>query len=212
MTAAEIFLAAAVLTGIGVAVATHLGLKRKASGVVSGRNHLSPAEFSALFHSPPERKWAPAIRDQLRSYIPVDPALVRPDDKLCAELQLAAIDGLDANGFVADVEKLTGVRIPDAEAERMLTLRDVISYVAAREQDAGVGWRGTLMAEETPAMGGMTVNERLHRFGLMPAFDDAVRSRKVEAVIAVLRQAQCSQSQAEYTATTLLANPERYGY
>jgi hypothetical protein len=52
------------------------------------------------------------------------------------------------------------------------------------------------MAEETPDIGGMTVNERLYRFGLMPAFDDAVRSRKVEAVIAVLRQAQFSQSQA----------------
>jgi hypothetical protein len=68
------------------------------------------------------------------------------------------------------------------------------------------------MAEETPDIGGMTVNERLCHFGLMPAFEDAVRSRKLEAVIAVLRQAQFSQSQAEYTATTLLANPERYGY
>ena len=68
------------------------------------------------------------------------------------------------------------------------------------------------MAEETPNIGGMTVNERLHHFGLMPAFDEAVRSRKLEAVIAVLRQAQFSQSEAEYTATTLLANPERYGY
>lgn len=68
------------------------------------------------------------------------------------------------------------------------------------------------MAEETPDIGGMTVNERLYHFGLMPAFDDAVRSRKLAAVIAVLWQAQFSQSQAEYTATTLLANPEQYGY
>jgi hypothetical protein len=67
------------------------------------------------------------------------------------------------------------------------------------------------MAEETPDIRGMTVNERLHHFGLMPAFDDAVRSRKIEAVIAVLRQAQFSQTQAEYTAKTMLANPEQYG-
>ena len=57
----------------------------------------------------------------------------------------------------------------------------------------------------------MTVNERLFHFGLMPAFDEAVRSRKLEAVIEVLRQAQFSQSQAEYTAKTLLASPDRYG-
>jgi len=68
------------------------------------------------------------------------------------------------------------------------------------------------MAEETPDINGMTVNERLHHFGLMSAFDEAVRSRKVEAVIAILRKADFSQSQAEYTATALLANPERYGY
>jgi hypothetical protein len=68
------------------------------------------------------------------------------------------------------------------------------------------------MAEEAPNIEGMTVNERLFHFGLVPAFDEAVRSRKLEAVIAVLRQARFSQSQAEYTATTLLANPERYGY
>ena len=68
------------------------------------------------------------------------------------------------------------------------------------------------MAEETPDIQGMTVNERLHHFGLMPAFDEAVRSRKIEAVIAILRQAQFSQTQAEYTATTMLASPERYGY
>jgi hypothetical protein len=68
------------------------------------------------------------------------------------------------------------------------------------------------MAEEAPDINGMTVNERLFHFGLMPTFDEAVRSRKIEAVIAVLRQAQFSQAQAEYTATTLLANPERYGY
>ena len=68
------------------------------------------------------------------------------------------------------------------------------------------------MAEETPEIRGMTVNERLHHFGLMPAFDEAVRSRKLEAVVAILRQAQFSQAQAEYTATTVLANAERYGY
>ena len=68
------------------------------------------------------------------------------------------------------------------------------------------------MTEEVPNIDGMTVNERLFHFGLVPAFDEAVRSRKLEAVIAVLCRAQFSQSQAEYTATTLLANPEQYGY
>jgi len=77
---------------------------------------------------------------------------------------------------------------------------------------ANVRWREPDMAEDTPDIRGMTVNERLYHFALMPAFDEAVRSRKLESVVAVLLQAQFSQSQAEHTATTVLANPERYGY
>lgn len=68
------------------------------------------------------------------------------------------------------------------------------------------------MAEEAPDINGMTVNERLFHFGLVQAFDEAMRARQAEAVIAVLRQAQFSQAQAEYTATTMLQNPERYGH
>jgi hypothetical protein len=68
------------------------------------------------------------------------------------------------------------------------------------------------MAENAASVVGMTVNERLLHFGLTTTFDEAVRSRKLEAVIEVLRQAQFSQSQAEYTARTILANPDHYGY
>jgi acyl carrier protein len=96
---------------------------------------LGPAEFGALFKTEREAALAPVIRDRLRAYIPIDPALVRPDDKLCAELQLAVFDGLDANAFVAEVEKAVGVKIPDQEAEKMFTLRDIVSYLAARDND-----------------------------------------------------------------------------
>ena len=83
---------------------------------------MGPAEFGGLFKTASEAALAPVVRDRLRAYIPVDPALVRPDDRLCEELQLAVIDGLDAKAFVADVEKAVGVKIPAQEAEKMLTL------------------------------------------------------------------------------------------
>lgn len=68
------------------------------------------------------------------------------------------------------------------------------------------------MAEDADNLEGMTVNERLFNLGLMEAFDEAVRSGKLEAVLAVLQSAKFSDSQAQYTATTILANPKRYGY
>ncbi len=59
---------------------------------------------------------------------------------------------------------------------------------------------------------GMTVNERLVHLGLMLAFDEAVRSRKPEVVVSVLRQAHFTLSQAQETTTAVLAKPKYYGY
>jgi acyl carrier protein len=127
-----------VAAGIAVAVAgvwgIHVSTRSKARRVVHGRSPLSAAEFGALFKTEREAALAPVIRDRLRAYIAVDPSLVRPDDKLCVELQLAALDGLDSNAFVAEVEKAVGIKIPDQEAEKMLTLRDIVTYVASRKQ------------------------------------------------------------------------------
>jgi acyl carrier protein len=132
----HLLLGALVTVAIAAAVSVHLSIRTKAQRFVRGRARLSSVEFAALFRTEAEAALAPVIRDRLRSYIPVDPALVRPDDKLCEELQLAVIDGLDANAFVKEVETVVGTRIPDQEAQRMLTLRDIVSYVASRGERA----------------------------------------------------------------------------
>jgi acyl carrier protein len=116
------------------AIAVHISTRSKARRTVRDRSPLSAAEFGALFASEAEAALAPVVRDRLRAYISVDPALVRPDDKLCEELQLAVTDSLDANAFVADVEKVVGTKIPDKDAEGMFTLRDIVSYLATRKQ------------------------------------------------------------------------------
>jgi hypothetical protein len=64
----------------------------------------------------------------------------------------------------------------------------------------------------TQSIEGMTVNERLSHFDLFASFDHAVKSQDLAALVQVLVQAQLSQEQAEYTARTVLANPERYGF
>ena len=106
--------------------------RRKARRFVHGRAPLDAAEFGRLFSTIGEGALAPVIRDRLRGYIAVDPALVRPDDKLREDLQLAVLDGLDADAFVADIEKTVGVKIPNKEAESMRTLRDIVICVAAQ--------------------------------------------------------------------------------
>lgn len=56
---------------------------------------------------------------------------------------------------------------------------------------------------------GMTVNERLAHLGLFQAFDTAVAQRDMQAMLEVLRQAHLSESQAQETAATILANTGR---
>ena len=123
----------AISLAVAVAVAVHLTTRSKARRAIRGRPALTAAEFGALFETEAEAALAPVIRDRLRAYIPVDPALVLPDDKLCEELQLAVVDGLDANEFIMDVERAVGTKIPDRDAQAMFTLRDIVSYVAARK-------------------------------------------------------------------------------
>lgn len=59
---------------------------------------------------------------------------------------------------------------------------------------------------------GMTVNERLWHFGLTDEYDSAIRSKNKELAIAVLQRAKFTREQAEFTTTTTLADPQRYGY
>jgi hypothetical protein len=65
---------------------------------------------------------------------------------------------------------------------------------------------------DDPRVGGMTVNERLAHFGLFAAFEAAMKARDKAAVVAVLLQAELTPEQADYTATTVLRSPARYGY
>jgi len=59
---------------------------------------------------------------------------------------------------------------------------------------------------------GMTVNERLFHFGLVDHFDAAAKARDVSAMVRVLLQARFSEEQAQFTATTVAADPSYYGH
>src|SRR6266700_6622436 len=102
-----------VLIGISVcgAVAVHRGARKKAQLAVSGRGALSDEEFSNQFFPNDRRVIAVEARRLLKPYIPVNHELVQPSDELVRDLQLAAIDGLDANSYVRDLESAFGLKI-----------------------------------------------------------------------------------------------------
>ena len=59
-------------------------------------------------------------------------------------------------------------------------------------------------------LGAMTVNERLVACGLIDQWDQAVRRRDRNGMIAVLRDVALSDKQAQQTA--VLRDPRRYGF
>jgi hypothetical protein len=58
----------------------------------------------------------------------------------------------------------------------------------------------------------MTVNERLVLCGAIDQWDDAVRRRDRERMVAVLGSVAMTPEQAAQTADAVLANPQRYGF
>jgi acyl carrier protein len=93
------------------------------------RVSLTDGEFCSLFAAA-DADVALTIRNQLKGYLIIPVELVRPDDKLCADIGLGIRDGLDANCFVRDVQRATGATIPDIDAENLYTLRDIVAFVS----------------------------------------------------------------------------------
>ncbi len=59
---------------------------------------------------------------------------------------------------------------------------------------------------------GMTVNERLYAAGLLDQWDRAAKSGDRKTMIELLTKVQLVESDAAWTADTILANPAKYGF
>ena len=60
-------------------------------------------------------------------------------------------------------------------------------------------------ASQAPSLSGMTVNERLFTLGLLDEFDALVRHRKRDEMVALLKRAELSDTDALACADTVLA-------
>jgi hypothetical protein len=61
-----------------------------------------------------------------------------------------------------------------------------------------------------PNFGSMTVNERLITAGIIDQWDDAVRRRDRGRMIELLKQVEVRSP--DWTADTMLADPQKYGF
>ena len=127
-TLAILLLAALVL----VVIVMSRSLRKTARGAVSSRDTLDNEAFSRRYFEGREARLASGIRAALAPYIPVDVSHAYPDDDLEIDLNLGRIEGMDARGFIAALERLYGIEIPLDEARGLRTLRHFISYVSCK--------------------------------------------------------------------------------
>lgn len=69
------------------------------------------------------------VRQFVVEQLAVDPELVDVDSNLMKDLEA---DSLDAVEIIMAVEEAFNIGIPDEEAEKFRTVRDIVDYVEAR--------------------------------------------------------------------------------
>ena len=97
---------------------------------IGGRTRLTDHEFGECF-SRERASVAVKVRHCFENYFVGDVGLVRPDDDLVRDLELATSDGLEFECFITDLEALFNIKIPDDHAAKLRTVRDVVDCVCS---------------------------------------------------------------------------------
>jgi acyl carrier protein len=124
-----------VLVALGVAVwLSEHTVRRRVLRRMQPRPTRTPEEFGRELFAPESAPVATKVREILARHLTVDLSRLSPEDTF-ADLEMDELDSLASVGFVLDLEREFGTKIPDREAETMKTFRDIVQYVfAARRQ------------------------------------------------------------------------------
>jgi acyl carrier protein len=94
------------------------------------REPRTPEGFGRHYFSPDTSSVATRLREILSRHIEIDLSRLSPDDRFIEDLEMVELDSLSTVNFAVDIEREFGITIPDADAERLKTFRDVVEYVS----------------------------------------------------------------------------------
>lgn len=89
----------------------------------------TPEEFGRDLFPSETASVAARVREILGRHLTIDLSRLSPEDTF-VDLEMAELDSMATVGFVLDLEREFGIKIPDRDAERMRTFRDVVHYVS----------------------------------------------------------------------------------
>ena len=120
----------ALLVGLcGAVWLSERSVRRRVLRRMQSRAARTPDQFGQALFPPESAPIAAKIRQILARHLGLDLSRLSPEDTF-AELEMVALDSMATVGFVLDLEREFGIKIPDRDAEKMKTFRDVVDYVA----------------------------------------------------------------------------------
>lgn len=128
----------ALVGGVIVMAVFHYGKHRKINALLHGRTPLTDEDFASLFPSIMGGKVAISVRRHLKPWVAFDVRLIRPQDKLCGDLLLDALDGMDPEEFLTSIEKEWNVKLPDEEAQELLSIAELVDAVTRRVNENAI--------------------------------------------------------------------------
>jgi acyl carrier protein len=125
----------AVLVALGGAVwLSERTVRRRVLRRMQSRPARTAEEFGRDLFPAESARVAVRIREILARYLTVDLSRLSPGDTF-VDLEMAELDSMATVGFVLDLEREFGIKIPDRDTQRLKTFRDVVEYVSeARRQ------------------------------------------------------------------------------
>ena len=113
------------------------GIRRLAEEYMGGRLQRSSAEFGRIFY-PDNADIAARIRDIFAKHIPLNIDRLEPSDRPVIDLKMDDLDSMSAAEFIIALEKEYGIKIANADAERMRTFDDICSHVISKLKEKNV--------------------------------------------------------------------------
>ena len=96
------------------------------------RKSLSPTEFANIYFEPKDGDIAIQVRDSLQKLLPYDLSCLSPDDRFVDDLHMEQFDDLSPVALVEDMERSFVIVFADKEAERILTIRDLVTSISSK--------------------------------------------------------------------------------
>jgi acyl carrier protein len=125
------------LVGIALLVAGGLAawlsqvtVKRRVVNRMKNRRARTTEEFGRDLFPPTIGLIATKAREILGRHLDIELSRVSPEDRFVEDLEMDELDSVAMVGFATDLEDEFGIKIPDSDAKRLRTFRDVVEYIA----------------------------------------------------------------------------------